>query len=1402
MQTKKTRFLGPAALSLFALSGTCLAQVPPVAPGFPNALTCTPGQLLHRDIGYDRTTNIIYHNGRLYSNDVGGGGRREWLFSNPNDPTSLSVVSTTLPGIADHGNHGHSKVGDYAGGGQFYLRRVSPGVNANFDALIETYESIQLPPPGAFGLHHLYYPWAVPFHPINYSPSAGTARLWRADQLLGEWDALVEQGVAGNGVLMGNLLFIVSDQSMLGILAYDIAPMFESPPRAPQLLDKLTGAVGGYLGPAIWENYLLMVGGPNQDEMIVVDYSDPSNLRLAATIDLTGTPALNAGSNVPYLQTQDQYVFTRRHKIDMEQLRPVLELDEVGAARPAGSVAGQLDVSQYLLPLGNLLISGGYSFPGRDGIGVWCHQAGPDTRSPYVGYHVPRPEQTNFPLGAPISLFVSETLESFTIVNGTSIILRPLGGAPVDAWTSFAHDRILTLTPREYLQPNTTYEVVVAAGGIKDAAGNGIEGYSFRFSTGASASGGNAAPTIASLSADGGPVSPGTTVSFNAMASDAEGDSLQYRYTFGDGSPPTGWQSAAGASHQFDSEGHFEVKLQVRDLKPDGTRSVVVDTLVLTVAALPSGAQPTHSSSISLDESRRYVWAVDPDNDALIRYNADTGAVSLHADLRALTGATGSVHPLSVAVVQSSGEVWVAARDLDRVLVLSSAGSLLASIDTGYGSAPQAVAIQRDGSRAFVSLARRGTGNRDNGQLIRYSTATRSETGRLELGPTARAIALSGDGSRAFVGRLISAEHFGEIWDINTSTMSLTRTIRLRRDRGVDGLDAGGSDGPGVPNYLSSLVLSPQQDWLWYTAIKADTNRGEYFDLGSGFNAAASHDTTTRPVLGRVQITGTGAPREPGVELDGAGRPRVDIDNSDSPSALVFTPRGDYAFAALQGNDTIAVFDDLAIRAGAGRSSVWRLPTGAAPQGLLWDASNDTLWSQDFLGRGVSRFALGEFLAVGRRDAAPSSTPSGVSERLGADILAGKRHFYFAGNALDGANQMGFEGYISCASCHLDGGHDGRTWDFTQRGEGLRNTTSLHGRAGMAHGNVHWTANFDEIQDFVNDIVHQFRGLGFLAEGESPHPPLGTPNAGRSTELDQLAAYVSSLDHRHLPKSPWRSATGELTAAAQAGAAVFQSSGCASCHRPQQFYTDSSRGTATLHDVGTLRDSSGGRLGASLTGIDTPSLLGAWDTAPYLHDGSAAGLNEVFTAAGGQIVQAETAQLLGGAFMDDFPQFNSDSSAHGRYVQGISNPGDGVRFNNVDGGSGGNASLELRVLPSMAGTLRLVVNGSTTVDRVFTRELSYLEWTRMRFDDIPLLAGASNTVTVTLLQRTDWGELGIDELTVGTSNTLSRAAPHRIVNTLGSTERSHLLAFLRELDGRDANGQLQNPVHVFGNGFE
>src|SRR5207344_3009774 len=137
-----------------------------------------------------------------------------------------------------------------------------------------------------------------------------------------------------------------------------------------------------------------------------------------------------------------------------------------------------------------------------------------------------------------------------------------------------------------------------------------------------------------------------------------------------------------------------------------------------------------------------------------------------------------------------------------------------------------------------------------------------------------------------------------------------------------------------------------------------------------------------------------------------------------------------------------------------------------------------------------------------------------------------------------------------CASCHNDGGHDGRTWDLTSQGEGLRNTINLRGRA-SAQGLLHWSANFDEVQDFEGQIRTLALGTGLMTDAQfntgTRSQPLGDRKSGLSVDLDALAAYVSSLNASDA--SPLRNADGTLTASALAGQAIFRGAGgCLGCH--------------------------------------------------------------------------------------------------------------------------------------------------------------------------------------------------------------------------------------------------------------
>ena len=450
------------------------------------------------------------------------------------------------------------------------------------------------------------------------------------------------------------------------------------------------------------------------------------------------------------------------------------------------------------------------------------------------------------------------------------------------------------------------------------------------------------------------------------------------------------------------------------------------------------------------------------------------------------------------------------------------------------------------------------------------------------------------------------------------------------------------------------------------------------------------------------------------------------------------------------------------------------------------------------MGRSVTALATDPLFRSGER--AVSATVVNVvgTETLPAAVAHGKRIFYHASD-----RRMSAEGYLSCATCHVDGGHDGRTFDFTGRGEGLRNTTDLRGRGGTSHGNVHWSANFDEIQDFEGDIRNAFGGSGFMDDADfaATSAPLGPAKAGLSADLDDLAAYLSSLGDDHLPKSPFRQASGALTAQAENGRTLFRNQGCTTCHGGPRF-TDSTVGAGLLHDVGTLRTTSGGRLGGPLPGIDSPTLRGLFASAPYFHDGSAESLEAVFTVAGGQVFAAEAATPSGGAqLVNNYVDLNNDDTVRGRAYVSLQNPAARLTFTGIDGGPGGLGALEVRFSNARAISLTATVNGvpqSLMLPDVGNNPTwRHTNWRAIRFENVSWSAGATNTVQ---LSTTDnFPDISLDEIVVSTATHLAKAQPHRRVSSLSQSDRDALVAYLRQLDGSPED----NPVGaIFQDGFE
>jgi hypothetical protein len=174
------------------------------------------------------------------------------------------------------------------------------------------------------------------------------------------------------------------------------------------------------------------------------------------------------------------------------------------------------------------------------------------------------------------------------------------------------------------------------------------------------------------------------------------------------------------------------------------------------------------------------------------------------------------------------------------------------------------------------------------------------------------------------------------------------------------------------------------------------------------------------------------------------------------------------------------------------------------------------------------------------------------------------------------------QGWQSCASCHPDGRVDGLNWDLLNDGPGNpKNTKSLvlccQTPPAMTSG----------VRETAEQAVRS--GLRHILFARRPEP-----------EAAALDAYLRSLR----PVSSPRLVNGALTASARRGKALFESArtGCSTCHPPGLF-TD-----LQSYDVGTRASH-----GNASDQFDTPTLVELWRTAPYLHDGSAATVQDVLT---------------------------------------------------------------------------------------------------------------------------------------------------------------------------------------------
>jgi PKD repeat protein len=672
-----------------------------------------------------------------------------------------------------------------------------------------------------------------------------------------------------------------------------------------------------------------------------------------------------------------------------------------------------------------------------------------------------------------------------------------------------------------------------------------------------------ALPVVGDPGLGQGPKLVGGTLSFNPAVL---GGSAQYSWNYGDGTR-TAFTSQPSASYTYAAPGHYTVTLTVRNA--DGLESYY--TYPVTVIRPVTAQPPTHTTNITGDGSN--VYALNPDSGTVTALDAQSLAKRWEVRV--------GREPRTLAL-GPDGRLWVTVQDEDRLVALNTAdGSVSTTVSLAYGSGPYGVVFSPDHTQGLLTLEHKST-------LVRFNPTSGATTGTLALAGAVRGIAVSANSQEAYVTRFKSMMTGGQLHKVNLVNFTGSTAIPLQVDTTTVDDE---SRARGVPNYLHQVVISPDGLRAVLPSKKDNIVRGRHRD-----GRDLEHDRTVRSILSQVNL-----PSATEVFAE-----QIDFDDRAPARAALFAPHGDYVFVAQMEGNRIAIVDAYS-RAIRGEIA----DVGLAPHGLYLDAARKRLFTNNFLGRSVSVHDVTAVLS-GQSGAATwvQTVATVAQEPMTPAALRGKQLFY---NAAD--RRMSRDNYMSCASCHADGGDDGMVWDFRQRGEGLRRTISLQGRQGMGHGNVHWSANFDEIQDFENDIRGAFGGTGFMSNADfaATSNPLGTPKAGRSPALDDLAAYLQSLSR--YARSPARNADGSLTATALAGRQVFQNAQCATCHAGVTL-RDGLR-----HDVGTIQASSGLGNGQPLAGVgfDTPTLFGSWSAGPYLHNGQAATLLDLFNGGHGNV---------------------------------------------------------------------------------------------------------------------------------------------------------------------------------------
>lgn len=503
---------------------------------------------------------------------------------------------------------------------------------------------------------------------------------------------------------------------------------------------------------------------------------------------------------------------------------------------------------------------------------------------------------------------------------------------------------------------------------------------------------------------------------------------------------------------------------------------------------------------------------------------------------------------VSQLVVHPDGtRAFVVDRQHDAVVVVDLADGLTRVDAYRTHAEPYGVSITPDGQTLLVTAVA-------DKSLTALNVSTGEARWTIEIGPEPRGVAISPDGSEAMVTFLTT----GAVARVSLRSPGAPRAEYIAMDPGVRGQpevaehpDAGKSFARNAfaVGYIGhGIAVVPHQLSTPHLASEGRRIESSGYGGGSGFTPPISHR------LAFVDTAEGGA---------GAGT-RVAMAHTDlhQPRALAYDARTDTMVVAGFGSDTVMAIADVS-QPSAHLQWQFALPrssesSACGPTGLAVDVGTGEVSVWCSLSRRVVRLE-------GASDQATRVQIQSTSDELSKSHLSAQAQ---RGRALfrSGANlQISSQGAMACSSCHAEVRADGLSWRL--QGKNLQ-TPFLAGRLEGAHP-FKWDGKDPTLEDSLSNTVRRLGGSGIS-----------------STQVAELSAYLKTVD---APRKP----TVASEAAVARGEALFNGAqtGCASCHSGP-----------------LMTDNQAYDLSTDLGEVDTPSLIGLANSAPYYHDGSAATL--------------------------------------------------------------------------------------------------------------------------------------------------------------------------------------------------